>query len=143
MELPGVFKKDELEDAGFGVMPAGVYLAEITKAEMKETNAKDGKYLALTFTIIDGEFTKRNVFTNLNLVNKNADTVRIAESDMKAIMEAGGLDEAGETEDFLGLTMAIKVTVKAATNTWPERNEIKGYKPESDYEGSDEPFGEE
>ena len=49
--LPSVFNTDDHEEmTGFEPLPVGVYLAEIVKSELKDTKAKDGKYLSLQIT---------------------------------------------------------------------------------------------
>jgi hypothetical protein len=129
--LPGVFVPEEAEDSPFAPIPAQWYTAEIIKSELKDTSNKDGKYLALTFKVIDGEHSGRMLFTNLNIVNKSETAVRIARSDLKAICKAVGHE--GELEDSIDLhniPLDIKVTIKPETSQWPAKNEIKAYKPE-------------
>jgi Protein of unknown function (DUF669) len=127
--LPDVFVPEDAEDNPFGVLDAGWYEAEITKSEMKITNDKEGKYLALTFKITEGEKQGRFVFANLNLVNKSDVAVKIARSDLKKICNAVGLP--GDLEDSVDLhniPMKVLVSVKPATAQWPEKNELKDFK---------------
>jgi len=129
--LPDVFKPEEAESNEFEVIPAGWYPAEIIKSELKDTKNKDGKFIAFTFRIIDGEFKGRMVFTNLNIVNKNAVAVKMARGDLKAICDA--VDIEGDLEDTIDIhnkPMEIKLSVKAETSQWPAKNEIKGYRKE-------------
>lgn len=135
--LPGVFVPEEAEDAEFKPLPAGWYPAEIVKSEVKDTKAKDGKYIALKFRItedveVDGEELKsegRFVFTNLNIVNKNEVAVRLARSDLKAICAAVGHEgELEDTVDLHNIDMLIKLSYKEETSEWPAKNEVKGYK---------------
>jgi len=130
-QLPGVFKPSEKEDSSFSALPAGWYLAKITKSEMKKTKAGDGQYLKLAFVIIGGKYDKRMVWVNLNLVNKSETAVRIAESDLKKICEALGIAELEDSADLHGQPLAIKLSVKAATAQYPEGNDIKDYADES------------
>ena len=135
--LPNVFVPEDAEAMEFKTLPAGWYLAELVKSELKDTNAKDGKYLALKFRIvedaeIDGVEVKsegRFVFTNLNIVNKNETAVKLARFDLKKICAAVGHEgELEDTVDLHNIELQIKLSVKAATSEWPERNEIKGYR---------------
>jgi len=133
--LPDVFIPEEAQDNPFAPIPAGWYTAEITKSELKTTNDKTGKYIALTFRVVEGEHEGRLVFTNLNIVNKSDTAVKLARADLKAICGAVGIDgELEDTEDLHNIPLAIKVSVKAETAQWPAKNEIKSYKPESDIE---------
>ena len=135
--LPQVFVPEDAESMEFKTLPAGWYNAEIVKSELKDTKDKTGKYIALKLRIvedaeIDGETVKsegRFVFTNLNIVNKNETAVKMARSDLKKICAA--VNHEGELEDTVDLhniELQIKLSVKAATSEWPERNEIKDYR---------------
>ena len=129
--LPEVFTPENEESNEFLPLPAGWYPAEIIKSELKETKNKDGKYLLFCFRIIDGEFKGRMVFTNLNIVNKNAVAVKMARGDLKAICDAVDLEgELEDTVDIHNKPMEIKLSVKPETSQWPAKNEIKGYRKE-------------
>lgn len=147
-QLPSVFKASQAEDATFKSLPSAWYRAKIVKSEVKSTKAKDGKYIAFTFRIISGKYKKRLVFTNLNIINKNETAVRIAESDLKKICEACGVDEMEDTSEVHDIELGIKLTIKAATAQYPEGNEIKDYSDASELleeeEGDEDdsnPFG--
>lgn len=133
-QLPDVFKPDEAEDASFSTIPAGWYTAEITKSELKDTREGGGKYIALTFKIIESEeYDGRFVFTNLNIVNKNPTAVKIARSDLKKICSACGIDdELEDTEDLHNIPLQIKLKIKPETAQWPEKNEIADYRHEGE-----------
>ena len=135
--LPNVFVPEDAESMEFKVLPAGWYLGEIVKSELKDTNDKTGKYIALKIrlledTEIDGQEVKsegRFVFTNLNIINKSETAVRMARSDLKTICKAVGHEgELEDTVDLHNIELQVKLSVKAATSEWPEKNEIKGYR---------------
>jgi len=142
--LPSVFNTDDHEAAsGFEPIPAGIYLAEIVKTEMKDTKDKTGKYLSVQFKVIEGDHAKRLIFCNLNLVNKNQQAVDIAQSELKSICLATGFE--GELEDSVDLhniPLGIKVAIKPADSKWPASNTIKRYYQEADMpeDESDNPF---
>jgi len=136
--LPDVFVPDEAEENPFAPLPAAWYTAEIIKSELKDTKDGTGKYLALSFKIVDGDHANRLVFTNLNLVNKSEVAVKIARADLKAICGACNIE--GELEDSVDLhniPMEIKLSLKPETAQWPAKNEIKSFKPEGWEPGSD------
>lgn len=136
--LPGVFVPDEAEDNPFAALPEGWYACEIIKSEMKQTNAKDGSYLALNFKVLDGDYKGRFLFANLNLVNKSDVAVRIARSDLKHICKAvGHEDELEDSADLHNIAMDVFVSVKPATAQWPEKNELKKFVAEGT--GGDDP----
>jgi hypothetical protein len=144
--LPSVFNASEHDaSSGFESIPAGIYIAEIVKSKMKDTKDGTGKYLMLQFKIIEGDFSKRFVFINLNLVNKSAEAVQIAKSNLKSIVVACGLGDDYELEDSVDLhntAMGIKVEIKPASGKWPASNEIKRFYKEEDMpeQDADNPF---
>jgi hypothetical protein len=126
--LPDVFTPDEATSDPFTPLPADWYEAEILSSEVKSTKAKDGKYISLKFVILEGEFKDRFVFTNLNIVNKSDVAVRIAQSDLKKICDACGVDSLEDTEDLHNVPMQIKLSVKPETSQWPAKNEVKDFR---------------
>ncbi len=140
--LPEVFNAEEAEDASFSVLPAGWYVASIIKSQLKDTST-GGTMLALQYKIIEGEYAKRIVFGNYNIVNKSDVAVRMAKSDLKKICAAMDIESIVETEDVLGGEMQIKLTTRAATAKYPETNDIKDYRSAEaviESEDDDSPF---
>lgn len=134
-ELPDVFLPEEADDNPFAPIDERWYLADIIKSEVKATKNKDGKYIAFTFKVdeSEGESSGRQLYTNLNIVNKNETAVKIARSDLKAICGAVGHEgELEDTEDLHNITLAIKVTIKPETSQWPAKNELKAFRPASE-----------
>jgi hypothetical protein len=144
--LPDVFNAKEEEKMGsFEPIPAGWYMASITKSELKNNKAGTGQYLALQFKIIDGEFAKRLAFTNLNLVHSNSQTVEIARKELASICEAAGIEELEDSSELHGIPMGIRLIIKPGDANWPAKNEIKGYRSEEEQEAKasdedDSPF---
>jgi len=129
--LPDIFIPDEVDDDPFAPIPANWYVSEIIKSELKDTNAKDGKYLAITFKVLEGDHTGRFIFANLNLVNKSDVAVKIARSDLKAICKAVGHEgELEDSTDVHNIPLEVKVAIKEASAQWPAKNELKGYRAE-------------
>ena len=140
-QLPDVFNaKDSEKMGGFEPIPAGWYLAEITKSEMKDTAAGTGKYLNLQMKVVDGEFAGRYLFTLLNLVNPNPVAVEIAQKELASICEACDIDELEDSTELHGIPMACRVAIRAGNSNYPPKNEIKAYKPEADLPESEAIF---
>jgi hypothetical protein len=125
--LPSVFDASDKDRMGFNALPAGWYEAEITKTDIRETRAKNGKYLSLEFTITETGYNGRKVWANLNLVNPSQVAVEIAEKELATICDAVGLDTIEDSEELHGIPLGIKLTIRPESAQWPERNEIKGY----------------
>jgi len=129
--LPDVFKPEETDENPFAPIPADWYVAEVIKSELKATNDKTGKYIALSFKILEGDHEGRMIYANLNIVNKSEVAVKIARSDLKKIcMAVGHEEELEDTEDLHNIPMQIKVSIKPETSQWPAKNEIKDFRSE-------------
>lgn len=143
--LPEVFNaKDNEKMGGFEPIPAGWYLAEVVKSEMKDTAAGTGKYLTCQLKILEGEYEGRYLFNLLNIVNSNSVAVEIAQKELASMCEACELDEIEDSTELHGIAMAVRVVIKAASANYPAKNEIKAYRLEADMpdteEEKDNPF---
>ena len=72
----------------FEPIPTGKYLAVITDSEMKPTKSGSGRYLELTFQVIDGPHKNRLLWSRLNLENPNELAMQIAQGELSAICRA-------------------------------------------------------
>ena len=125
--LPKVFSTSNVEADSNDLLPEGWYTAQIVKSEIKDTST-GGKYLSLHFKIVEGDFANRMVFANLNLVNANATTVRIAEQMLKKISDAVGEDDYEDTSVLHGQDLQIKVKTQPATSNYPAKSDVKDVK---------------
>jgi len=131
----------------FEAIPAGDYLAHITKSEMKANKAKTGHFLLLIHTILEGEHKGSSIFVRLNLDNPNPKAVEIANKELNSICQACDKEGVEDSEDLHLVPMCIRVAVEPASSQWPASNNIKKWMPESEYEGgavgTDEPTVDE
>lgn len=108
-------------------IPAGKYLAVISESELKPTKTGGGKYLQLTFQIIDGEFKGRLVWARLNLENKAEMTVKIARGELSAICRAIGVMQPKDSVELHNVPLEINVGLKKRDDNGEFTNVIKGY----------------
>ena len=108
-------------------LPADKYLAVITASEMKSTKNGNGKYLELTFTVMEGEYKNRVVWARLNLNNPNATAVRMARGDLSAICRAVGVLQPRDSVELHNIPLLITVKLKKRDDNGDLTNEIKGY----------------
>ena len=108
-------------------LPAGKYLAVISESEFKPTKTGVGKYLQLTFQIIDGEFKGRLVWARLNLENKSEMTVKIARGELSAICRAIGVMQPKDSVELHNVPLEINVGLKKRDDNGEFTNVIKGY----------------
>jgi hypothetical protein len=122
------FNANEVEpSSGFTPIPAGKYLAVITDDEMKDAASGKGRYLSLTFEIIEGECTGRKLWSRLNLENANPMAVDIARKELSAICRAVKVMQLSDTVQLHNLPLVITVRCKKNAETGEMQNEIKGY----------------
>lgn len=108
-------------------IPAGKYIAVITETEMKPTKTVGGKYLQLTFQVLDGEYKGRLVWARLNLENKNEMTVKIARGELSAICRAVGVMAPKDSVELHNVPIEISVGLKKRDDNGEFTNVIKGY----------------
>jgi len=129
------FNASEVEPATFEPLPAGKYLAAITASEMKPTKNGSGSYLQLTFTILDGEYRNRVLWSRLNLQNSNATAVKIARGELSAICRAVNVMQPRDSVELHNIPLVITVKLKKRKDTDELANEVKGYEPKSAADG--------
>lgn len=112
---------------GFDPIPQGKYLTIISDSELKPTKGGGGKYLQLTFQIIDGDHKGRLVWTRLNIENPNAQTVKYARAELSAICRAVGVLAPKDSIELHNLPLIIAVGLKKRNDTGELTNVIKSY----------------
>ena len=108
-------------DVGFSPLAAGTYICVITGSDMKTTQKGDGEGLSLTFEVVDGPNVGRKTFDWLNMVNKNATTVEIAQKKLSAICHAVGVLKPVDSAELHDRPLQVTVKIKDG------RNEVTGY----------------
>jgi len=123
------FDVSELPQASkdYSVLPAGWYSATISGAEVKETKAGTGEYIAVKYSITGPTHQGRVIFGNLNLKNPNPKAEEIGRQQLGDIMRAIGLARVTDTDQLIGGSLVIKLDVKE-DEKYGERNEVKGFK---------------
>ncbi|MBA8886116.1 hypothetical protein FHW12_000307 [Dokdonella fugitiva] len=119
----------------FSPVPSGEYVAQIIDSDLKPTRTNDGQYLELTYRIVEGPMTGRQVWARLNLDNLNADTVRIANEHLASIRAACGLRESPDSAMLHNIPHIIRVEFIPAGTTdrrgrvqQKDGNEVRGWK---------------
>lgn len=90
-------------------LPKGTYRVLISNSEGKVTQNGTGRYIAMTFDIIEGEFQRRKIFHNFNIKNDSEMAVKIGLSDLKCLLEAIGSDQPIGYENDLHRLVTDKV----------------------------------
>lgn len=116
------FKAEDAEP-DFAPIPAGDYVCEIEKAEIKAMRDDKGDMLSLTLKVVHGDFEGRKVFDNLCYGHKESEMARnIANGKISKIAEVGGVGEINDSDQMIGLTVGCNIKIK------DDRNNIGSYK---------------
>ena len=131
----GGYQTGSVEPSTFDDLPAGDYQVIIVDSEMKDTKDFSGKYLQLTYDIMEGEHKGRKIFDRLNLVNRNDVAKRIAMQTLESICRAtnfnGLLKDSAQLHRKLMVIRMGYAEFDKKGNPIAEgnRNSIKAYKP--------------
>jgi hypothetical protein len=93
-------------------VPTGNYEVRIAEAEVRETKAKNGHCLKLTYVINKGEYEGNELRSSdfINIDNPSEDATRIGLSIVKTIMTVGGHKNPNmlnDTDELIGLCFGI------------------------------------
>ena len=111
----------------FEVLPAGKYVVEITKSEVKPTKSGTGAFLELEYSVIEGELRGRKVWDRLCLEHPTPKTVEIARANLSAICHAVGVMQLRDSSQLHHIPLVITVKLKKDEEKDEFFNEIKGH----------------
>lgn len=111
----------------FSPLPAGWYSSTISGAEIKQTKAGTGEYIAIKYSITGPTHQGRVIYGNLNIKNPNPKAEEIGRQQLGDIMRAIGLARVDDTDQLIGGSLSIKLEVKSSEQ-YGDGNEVKGFK---------------
>lgn len=114
-------------DGGFDPLPAGVYDANITRADLRDTKDGTGQMIAVRYDIVGPTHQGRVIFGNLNIRNKSPRAEEIGRQQLGEIMRAIGITEIKDTDQLIGGSLKIKVDIEKKEG-YEARNVVKGFK---------------
>lgn len=114
-------------NGNFAPLPAGWYSVTITGAELKNTKAGNGQYIAVRYDVTGPTHQGRVVFGNLNIKNPNPKAEEIGRQQLGDLMRAIGLSKVTDTDQLIGGILQIKLSIQTQDGYEPS-NDVKGYK---------------
>lgn len=125
LDLGGV----QATGGGDDLLPAGVYTARVANTSLHETG--NGHGLRISFTVTKGDHEGCQFSDFLNIINSSEKAQRIAQGQLKKLMEVGGHPNPGalaDSEELHGLVVAVKL-IQEPNYKNPEYidNVVKGY----------------
>lgn len=120
------FDLDQVQEQSYGAIPAGKYLAQVEKVELKDSKS-GGQYLNVMFNIIDEEQNGRKFFEIYNIANANPETVKIALGQIKSLVIASGANIQKFTSPDQLIGLECVVGLKVVSDEYGEKNKITNY----------------
>jgi hypothetical protein len=117
--------------AVYDLLPAGDYLVQIVESELRPTRDGNGQYLWLMLDVLDGPCQGRKLFDQLNLVNRNSQTVEIAQRTLSSICHATGRMQVADSAELHLIPITVSVTIEAPKNGYGAKNRIRYRVPEA------------
>ena len=127
--LGQTFAADQLpqSESNFDPLPAGWYTASIAGAELKDTKAGNGQYIAVRYDITGPSHEGRVVFGNLNIRNPNPKAEEIGHQQLGELMRAIGLSKVEDTDQLIGGQLSIKLKIRKSEE-YGDSNDVSGFK---------------
>lgn len=110
-------------------IPAGWYNVVIDNSEMKPTKDGSNAYLELRYSVVDGQYAGRKLFSRHNIQHSNPQTVEIAWQEISAIAHAVGVLRVADTNQLMNIPFKVKVRIRKDKNgEYDDQNDISSYK---------------
>ena len=108
-------------------LPAGEYSVTISDATLQDTKSGTGTYIKMKLTVTGPTHEGRVLFSNLNIKNDSQKAEEIGRQQLGSVMRAIGLPSLSDTDQLIGGTMGVKVSIRQSEQYGPQ-NEVKAYK---------------
>ncbi|WP_067518602.1 DUF669 domain-containing protein [Endozoicomonas ascidiicola] len=107
----------------FDTLPPGEYLTMITEASLENTKA-GGRMVKLTYTIMEGQYESRKLWSQHNVENRSPKAEEIGRKELSRIAHAISQPMISDTDQLLNQVIRIRVVVKNDPGYGP-KNEVK------------------
>ena len=107
----------------FEPLPPGEYLTMITEASVENTKS-GGQMVKVTYTVMEGQFEGRKLWSQHNIVNSSPKAEEIGRKEISRIAHAIGQPRINDTEQLLQQVIRITVVLKQDPGYMP-KNEVK------------------
>jgi hypothetical protein len=111
----------------FSALPEGRYVAVAIASEMKDTKAKNGNYLEVTFEVIDGPYKGRKFWDRINIRNPNKQAQDIGQKTLANLCECFGITYLKDSAELHNQPVLAELKVKPADGAYGESNNVKKY----------------
>lgn len=109
---------------GFDPVPPGWYNVAVDETEMKPTKDGSGSYLKVRYSILDGQFANRKIYTMINLQNKNPQATEIGLKQLSALAHAVGVLLVQDSQQLHNIPLKVKAKIRPAEGEYDAQNNI-------------------
>jgi hypothetical protein len=111
----------------FEVLPKGKYNVIVSDTEMKQTKSGDGWYLEVEYTVLDGEYEKRRVWSRHNISNPNAKAEQIARQELSAICHSVGMLKITDSVELHDRPLMIELGIEKNKQNDSDVNHVRAW----------------
>jgi len=128
------FNADQHEDmSDFSILPKGWYLVTVTKDEKRTSESSGNSYLALEYTVMDGNFKGRKIFNNLNLFHPKTEVKQMAERELATLCRAINRRTISSSSELHNIPFGVKLRHRKDKQTGEMREQTGGYCGEKEF----------
>lgn len=130
--------RDDIEDAGFDVLPADVPIGLLVEEmSLETTKSGTGKYIKFKFRVTSPEnYEGRVIFQNCNVKNDNKTAERIGMSELAIIMDGCGVEDLKNADQFIGSEFMCYLKINKGSGGYGPSNSVRKILDDEDLEGS-------
>lgn len=119
----------EAKKGGFAPLPVGDYVVIVASSNVKATKDGKGRYVAMEYQVVEGEYSGRKVWDNLNLWNPSEQAMAIAKASLANLQQACRLPRISDTSELHGIPFVMSLGQRKDAGTGEIRNNVKAYNP--------------
>lgn len=110
------------------VLEAGLYYAQVEKAELKKTRDGTGEYINVMFNILGPKAAGKKVFSMYNVKNRNEQAVNIGLSQLKQLAQSANIPLTSVTPQAL-IGAVVDITLGVRGDEFGMKNVVKKHSP--------------
>ncbi len=108
-------------------VPPGNYRIAVIDSEIKQAKTGAGSYLQLVWTILEGEYQGRKIFTRYTVTHPNEDAMKTGLGILSRVCKALGKPRINDSGELHDIPTTAKVVTKPGRGGWGPSNEIASF----------------
>jgi hypothetical protein len=121
-----------IRESNFDPLPAGWYRVTIVEADLKPTKASTpsspADMIKVRYDVTGPSHQGRVIFGTFNRRHAKPEVERIGREQFAMLLRAIGIAQCTDTDQLVGKSLTIKVTIRPAENGYEASNDVKAWK---------------